>query len=59
MEVSKIRKDIPKDLVNLIESCMEKAPSNRLKSADELINTYFDIRRMREDYKQITIGLLC
>ena len=25
----------------------------RLKSADELINTYFDIRRMREDFKQI------
>ena len=25
----------------------------RLKSADELIDTYFDIRRMREDFKEI------
>ena len=37
VKLHKIRKDIPKDLVDLIESCMEKKPYNRLKSVDEFL----------------------
>tara|TARA_Y100000590_G_scaffold55347_2_gene57922 strand:- start:5200 stop:7032 length:1833 start_codon:yes stop_codon:yes gene_type:complete len=43
-KLNKFRKDIPKDLMILIESCIEKKITNRIQTADEFLNNLNSIK---------------
>ncbi len=43
-KLNKFRKDIPKELILLIESCMKKKPVDRLKSPEEVLDVLNSIK---------------